>query len=417
MFYLKSFFKKQISLFVLICSLAISASLSAKPADKTNNKTIEPLPLEELRSFSEVYYFVKSSYVEEIDDKTLINAAIKGMVSSLDNHSRYLEPSAFANFTSDNNGEYAGIGLSFNDHALGIQISHIIKNSPADRQHLSKGMVVARINGINIKQISADDAYKLLNGKVNSKVTLSIIDAEANSKSEIISVKHPVSVKNTLKDYILTREVIEFPSIKSKLLSANTGYLAISQFTKKSPHEFIDAVTKMSSVKPIEKLIIDLRNNPGGVLEAAIKISDLFIDSGTLLTSSGRALDANEVFKASKITPYLDLEVVIMMNENSASSSEILAAALQDHDRATILGDTSYGKGSIQSIYFLSQHSGLKITTAKYFSPNGHKIQDIGIKPDVKFKTAGLENSQQSAILNDLELLQAFKLITLKKGK
>ncbi len=147
-------------------------------------------------------------------------------------------------------------------------------------------------------------------------------------------------------------------------------------------------------------------------MESAVEISDLFIDSGTLLTSTGRAKDANETFLASNITPFSKIELVVMMNENSASSSEILAAALQDHDRATIIGDKSYGKGSIQSIYFLRQDSGLKITTAKYFSPKGNKIQGVGITPDVKFKTAGLENKKKSKLLDDLEVLQAFELIS-----
>jgi carboxyl-terminal processing protease len=359
----------------------------------------QPLPLDELQTFSEVYFYVKSTYVEEIDDKTLINAAIKGMVSSLDNHSKYLDPSMFASFTADNNGEYAGIGLSFKDHPLGIEISTIVKNSPADRQKLTTGMVVSMINGINIKKISSDDAYKLLHGRVNSKVRLTVLNDDQSAHS-------------SSSDYLLSREIIYLPSISSKLLPNNVGYLAISQFTKKSPIEFIDAVTEMSAKQPLKKLIIDLRDNPGGVLESAIQISDFFIASGTLLTSSGRTSEANEVFEASSIAPYLNLDVVVMMNAYSASSSEILAAALQDHKRATILGDISYGKGSIQSIYTLRRSSGLKITTAKYFSPNGHKIQGIGIKPDVMFKTAGLENDQQTEILDDLEVLQAFELFS-----
>jgi len=379
----------------------------ATTPSSTEDQTQQPLPLEELRAFSEVYFYVKSTYVEEIDDKALINAAIKGMVGSLDNHSRYLDPSAFANFTADNNGEYAGIGLSFGDHKLGIQIDNIVKNGPADRQQLTIGMVVSKINGINIKQISSEDAYKLLHGKVNSTVKLTVLQNLAKLESD--------SADSPTKDYLLTREIIYLPSITSKRLPDNIGYLAISQFTKKSPLEFIDAVSDMSKGKPLDKLIIDLRNNPGGLLEAAIQISDLFIDSGTLLTSSGRTADSNEVFQASSIAPYMDFEVVVMMNAYSASSSEILAAALQDHKKATILGDISYGKGSIQSIYFLRQESGLKITTAKYFSPNGHKIQDVGIQPDVMFKTAGLENHQQSEILDDLELLQAFELISESK--
>jgi carboxyl-terminal processing protease len=390
---------------LLICGGLFSPLIS-----QAKNQPEQPLPLEELRAFSEVYYYVKSSYVEEIDDRALIKAAIKGMVSSLDNHSRYLDSSAFSNFTADNNGEYAGIGLSFADHTLGIQIDTVVKNGPADRQQLTKGMVVTRINDIDIKRISSDDAYKLLHGKVNSKLKLSILE-----NAQMLNDSNADQLEAKQKDYFLTREVIYLPSITSDLLPTNIGYLAISQFTKKSPIEFIDAVNQLSTDQPIQKLIIDLRNNPGGVLESAIQISDLFIDSGTLLTSSGRTTEANEVFQASSIAPYMNLEVVVMMNAYSASSSEILAAALQDHHKATILGDISYGKGSIQSIYFLRQDSGLKITTAKYFSPNGHKIQDVGIQPDVMFKTAELENHQQTEILNDLELLQAFEILSDKK--
>lgn len=394
----------------ITCTFLIFGSVFTPIKGLTKNQPDQTLPLDELRAFSEVYYYVKSSYVEEVDDKALIKAAIKGMVSSLDNHSRYLDSSAFSDFTADNNGEYAGIGLSFADHPLGIQIDTVVKNGPADRQKLIKGMVVTRINDIDIKRISSDDAYKLLHGKVSSKVKLTILNDEQNTNNG-----DPVSLNSEKKDYFLTREVIYLPSITSDLLPASIGYLAISQFTKKSPIEFIDAVNQMSASQPIEKLIIDLRNNPGGVLESAVQISDLFISSGTLLTSAGRTVEANEIFNASKIAPYVDFEVVVMMNEYSASSSEILAAALQDHDKATILGDVSYGKGSIQSIYFLRQKSGLKITTAKYFSPKGHKIQGIGIRPDVMFKTAGLENHQKTEILNDLELLQAFEILSDKK--
>lgn len=401
----KFFNLSAILLISTVSLLNVSNALATTPAS-TENRPKQPLPLEELRAFSEVYYYVKSTYVEEIDDKALINAAIKGMVNSLDNHSKYLEPAAFANFTADNDGEYAGIGLSFKDHELGIQINSVIKNSPADRQKLTTGMVVTKINDINIKKITPKDAYKLLQGKVNSSVKLTVVTGEQITQGA-----------KDGKEHFLNREVIYLPSITSYLLPDNIGYLAISQFTKKSPIEFIDAVTELSSPTPLKKLIIDLRNNPGGVLESAIQISDFFIDSGTLLTSSGRTSDSNEVFEASSIAPYVDFEVIIMMNAHSASSSEILAAALQDHKRATILGDISYGKGSIQSIYFLRQESGLKITTAKYYSPNGHKIQDVGIQPDVMFKTAGLENHQNSEILDDLELLQAFKLISANSDK
>ncbi len=196
-------------------------SVSTADSKKQPLVKTETLPLDELRSFSEVFYYVKSAYVDEVDDRELIQAAISGMVNSLDGHSRYLSPNAFANFTTDNNGEYAGIGLSFDDHSHGIQIDEIVKNGPADRQQLKVGMVVSKINGINIKQISSEDAYKLLHGKVNSQVQLTVLKDPNNPKSEENS-----------HEYTLIREVLQLPSITSDLLESNVGYLSISQFIK-----------------------------------------------------------------------------------------------------------------------------------------------------------------------------------------
>jgi len=396
---------------------------AAQKPDQSNPP--QSLPLEELRAFSEVYYYVKSTYVEEVDDKLLINAAIKGMVSSLDSHSRYLDPIAFASFTADNDGEYAGLGLSFNDHPKGIQIETIVAGSPADRHQLRRGMVVTAINDINIKQISSEDAYKLLHGKINSQVKLTVIVSATEevktaakkgvAKNNAKSINKSNAKHERLKDFFLTREIIILPSIISQLLPNGVGYLAIEQFTKKTPAEFVAAIEAMSSLHPLNELIIDLRNNLGGALESSIEVSDLFIDSGILLTSSGRASDANEVYRASAYAPYSDMKVVVMMNAYTASSSEILAAALSDHNKATLLGNISYGKGSIQTIYLLRKESGLKLTTAKYFSPNGNKIQDVGIEPDVLFKTAGLENDRKEKLLDDLEVLQAFNLVQAKK--
>jgi len=384
------------SLIVGIMLLAFGSSPLVS-ADQSSETTKHPLPLEELSTFSEVYYHVKSHYVEEVDDQVLIKAAIRGMVSSLDNHSKFLDSSDLRHFQADNSGEYAGIGLGFVDHPLGIKINSVIKNSPAERQNLKEGMIITKINGIDIAQISLDDAYKLMRGKKASQVKLRVFES-GHSENHT--------------DHILTREIIYLPSVSSDLLPDNTGYLAIYQFTKKSPLEFVEALGEMSANQPIQKLIIDLRDNPGGTLESSIEIADFFVDSGILLTSSGRTSEANETFAASKITPYKDLKLVVMMNEHSASSSEILAAALQDHNKAIILGSTSYGKGSIQSIYFLQRESGLKITTAKYYSPNGHEIQDVGITPDVKFRTNHLINNQDTNVLDDLEILQAFELIS-----
>ena len=394
------------SLFIIILVGLLTSFWSISAPSKTTLTVQDRLPLEELRIFSEVFYHVKSNYVEEVDDKALIKAAIEGMVSSLDPHSRYLDSIAFANFTVDNDGEYAGLGLSFDDHPLGIQIKSVVNNSPADRENLVKGMLVTRINNINITDISLEDAYKLLKGRVGSQVKLTIhLASPKSAKGSAIEI-----AKRMTKDYLLTREIIILPSVTSAILPNRVGYLAIGEFTKKTSSEFIAAMDNMTILHPLNSLIIDLRNNLGGALETSIDISDLFIDSGVLLTSSGRTSDANEIYRATPFAPYSDLKVTILINAYTASSSEILAAALQDHKKAILMGDISYGKGSIQTVYLLRQTSGLKLTTAKYFSPNGHEIQGVGIKPDIRFQTAGLVNNREEPLLDDLELLQAYNL-------
>ncbi len=361
-------------------------------------KKHQALPLNELRAFSEAYYRIKSAYIEEIDDTRLIRSAIRGMVSDLDKHSYYLSPKEFSRFNSDNEGEYAGLGLTFNDHKYGIEIDQVLNNSPAKDAGFKKGMIVTHINKESIQFISAKEAFGLLEGKAGSSVTLTIADA---------SFAQP-------KDFKLTRKIILIESVSSRSLPAKTGYVAISQFTLQSLSEFKRAISKISNESQIENLIIDLRDNPGGVMEIAVEISDLFITQGTLLSSSGRASDANEVFYASQSAPLSKLNVLVMINGGSASAAEIVAAALQDHEKAVIFGEQSYGKGSIQSIFALSQDSGMKLTTAEYFSPKGNKIQNIGVKPDVKFTNKKAKNTYNISLLDDPVVLQAFQLVSQK---
>ncbi len=379
------------------------------PSNKTEpNKAVSEqnftIATDALSQFKEAYHLIKSSYINETNDQQLITAAIRGMVQRLDEHSQYFDKTELAILNAQTDGQYAGVGLGFVDHPLGLKIINVIKNSPAYQQSISQGMVLTAINDLNIKNISAKDAYKLLQGEVDSKVKLRLA---LLTKNKISSVHN----------YQLTRKVIEIPSVKYQLLPHHIGYLALSQFTRKSATEFTEAIGQLSVKQPINKIIIDLRNNLGGVIESAIQISDYFIDSGKILISTGRAEDANETYLASKITPYKNFDVVILVNANTASASEFLAAALQEHHLATVIGEPSYGKGTIQSIYFLAQDAGLKITTAQYFTPKGHKIQDIGIKPDITFNTKKLKNHYPVKSLNNLELLQAFEYIKTIKRK
>lgn len=364
----------------------------AKPSE-------EPLPLDELRAFTEAYYQIKSSYVSEIDDITLLRAAIKGMVKDLDRHSRYLSPSDFTSFNTDNQGEYAGIGLSFNDHKQGIEVAEVIKNSPAARAGIRVGMLVTHIDETQLQFVPLEEAFEMLKGEEGSTVSLTISNNAANEAMV----------------YDLEREVILLESVESELLPSNVGYVSISQFTLNSYQEFNRAIGKMQKQKKLEKLIIDLRDNPGGVMDVAVELSDLFINQGKLLISSGRTQDSNHTYYAKKEAPLEDLEVLVMINAGSASASEIMAAALQDHKKAIIFGESSYGKGTIQSIIPLNQDAGLKLTTAEYFSPLGHKIQDIGITPDYSYQQKRAKNTYSVSLLDDPQLLQAYNLLSRTK--
>lgn len=378
-----------IALVSVICSIPVIASVKQKA---------EPLPLNELRAFTEAYYQIKSQYVKPVDDATLIRAAIQGMVGSLDVHSRYLSPKEYERFNTDNEGEYAGVGMSFTNHKFGIEVAEVVRNSPAFRAGIKSGMVVTHINQQAIKFMPAEKAFSLLKGEIGSIVGLTI------AASQFPKPQY----------FELRREIILLESVFSEKLPNNTGYVAISQFTLNSLEEFVNAVTQMFPTARYENLIIDLRNNPGGVMEAALNLSDLFISEGRLLVSSGRTDDANEIFNASQYAPFKDLKVVVVINGRSASASEILAAALQDHHKALILGETSYGKGSIQSIIPLNHRSGIKLTSAEYFSPKGSKIQDLGVKPDVEFDKKEKKNPYNVSLLDDPQILQAYNLLSNK---
>ncbi|WP_444996118.1 S41 family peptidase [Aliikangiella sp. IMCC44359] len=379
------------------CLLVIAFILT--PGVNAAEKEVqEQIPLKELRAFTEAYFHIKSSYVKPVDDVTLLRAAIRGMVNSLDDHSKYLPPEEFERFNTDNEGEYAGIGLQFNDHKFGLEVAAVINNSPAFKAGIKVGMIVTHIDGNEVKYLPAEQARNLFKGVPGSEVVLVVAAAE---------FARP-------KNIALQRELILLESVSRQMLPDHIGYISISQFTLNTVSEFKQAINELSTNNQLSKLIIDLRDNPGGILEVAVELSDLFVSHGKLLISTGRTEDSNETFYAHSLTPLENLQVVVIMNAGSASASEIMAIALQEHKKALILGEASYGKGTIQTVFDLNENSGMKITTAEYFSPFGAKIQDVGVKPDIAFSEKKIKNTYNVSLLDDPQLLQAYNILHLK---
>jgi len=307
------------------------------------------------------------------------------MVESLDKHSKYLSKKQFQSFMEANHGQYAGVGLIIRKKEYGVVVSKVVKNSPADEAGIKTGMMVIEVDGKPVDSLTHKKVSQMIRGEVGSIVELVVASPEYS----------------TPKKCQLQRRLVILESIKSQLLPKSVGYVAISRFTFKSLEEFNDAVVDLSREQPLKKLILDLRNNPGGTLDTAVELCDLFVREGKIVISTGNSEDAKQTYHASERTPFENLDVVVVINGQSASASEILASALRDHDKAIILGENSYGKGSIQSIFPLNDGSGIKLTSAEYFSPLGHKIQDVGIKPDVVFKAPKEKNPHDIRLLDD----------------
>jgi len=325
------------------------------------------LPLEELRNFTEIFERIRSSYVEEVDDTTLLEYAINGMLTSLDPHSAYLQPDDFSDLQENTSGKFGGLGIEVGQEDGLILVVTPIDDTPAQKAGIKAGDLIVSLDGEAVMGMSLNDAIERMRGEPGSEITLEI---RRKNEKELLTFK-------------LKRAEIKVASVRTEMLSGNIGYVRITQFQEKTGSELSSAVEDWRDDGGLNGIILDLRNNPGGVLDAAVDVVDTFISQGRIVYTKGRTPSSDLSYSATNHTPAAGVPVVVLINGGSASASEIVAGALQDHQRAVIVGTQSFGKGSVQSVLPITQDRAIKLTTARYFTPNGRSIQAHGISPDI----------------------------------
>jgi len=336
------------------------------------------LPIEDLKIFAEIFGKIKSDYVEDIDDSQLLNDAIKGMLDGLDPHTVYLDPESFREMNIDTHGEFGGLGLEVTMENGVIRIVAPIDDTPAHKAGLKSGDLIISMDGVQVKGLSLGESVSLMRGKPGSEIVLTIVRKDRPEPFEV-----------TLK-----RAIIQLESVRAELLETGFGYVRVIQFQTGTATSLRQQLARLAreAGTALKGLVLDLRDNPGGVLDGAIQVSDTFLRDGLIVSTRGRAEDSEVTFSASPKDYLNDAPLVVLVNGGSASASEIVAGALQDHGRALILGTTTFGKGSVQTILPMLNGAALKLTTARYYTPNDRSIQATGITPDVVSQPA--ESSQ-----------------------
>ncbi|MDZ7752049.1 MAG: S41 family peptidase [Gammaproteobacteria bacterium] len=377
---------------LLLAGLVAGAMVSVGQDVLAKKENAAPLPLAELQAFSQVLEKIKSDYVEEVDDKTLINNAIKGMLSGLDPHSTYLDPDDYKDLQAGTSGEFGGLGIEVTMEDGFIKVVAPIDDTPAQRAGVKAGDTIIRLDDTSVKGLSLGDAVKVMRGKPGSVITLTIIREGADK---------PLKLD-------IERDVIKVQSVKSRTLEDGYGYVRITQFQSHTNDHLRDAVDelKRDNGGELRGLVLDLRNNPGGVLSAAVSVSDAFIKKGLLVYTEGRIGDSRLKFNAKPTDILNGAPLVVLVNGGSASASEIVAGALQDQERAVIMGEATFGKGSVQTILPMENGSALKLTTARYYTPSGRSIQAEGIVPDIVLEnvTVAAAEDTGSARLKERDL-------------
>ena len=336
--------------------------------------------------FSEVLEKIKLEYVEDVDQSEVMDAAINGILQSLDPYSAYMNPKLFEEMQTETSGKFGGLGIEVTMEAGVVKVISPIDDTPASRAGIKAGDYIVKIDGEQVQGKSLMEAVNLMRGNVGSPIEITI-RRKGSKKAKV---------------YKIEREVIEIKSVVSKIIDYKIGYIRLSSFNQNSGAQLNEEIAKFEKNKKIVGYIFDLRNNPGGLLSQAVKISNFFLDDGEIVSTKGRKERENRKFFAKKGDKINGKPLIVLINNGSASASEIVAGALQNHKRAVLLGITTFGKGSVQSIIPLKNRGALRLTISKYYLPSGKSISEIGISPDIKVEEEGEEFSINTSTDNQL---------------
>ena len=358
--------------------------ISFKVQANTSDKLYEKIDL-----FGEVLEKVKEEYVDEVDQADVMDSAINGVLQSLDPYSAYMSPELFKSMQIDSKGEFGGLGIEIAMEGGVVKVIAPIADTPAEKVGIKAGDYIVKINETQVQGKSLMEAVKLMRGPVGSSITLTI---------------RRKGIKKSLS-FEIKREIIEVKSVESKILGKkdNIGYVKLKSFNENSEKQFIKTIKKYEKEKKLIGYIVDLRNNPGGLLTQAISITDFFLEEGEIVSTKGRKISESRKFFAKSGDGINGKPIIVMINNGSASASEIFAGALKDHKRAIILGENSYGKGSVQSIIPLKNGGGIRLTISKYYLPSGKSISEVGVSPDIVIKEEVKESAANSNDDNQLE--------------
>ena len=364
----------------LLASFAVSAQQPATDSLEANKaQSEERLPLRELRVFTQVFEQIRRGYVEEVKDTELLENAISGLLLELDPHSAYLNKSDYDDLQESATGEYSGLGLEVGSERGMIKIISPIDDTPAAKAGIKAGDLIIEVDGVPVRGMALQKAIDKLRGEKGTSIELMVLREGQETPIE----------------FTIVRDTIQFSSVRSRIIEPGYGYVRISQFQTSSGDDFkkelLDLKQQETSLKGV---IIDLRNNPGGLVPASVDISDAVLDGGTVVYTEGRLPSSNSRYEATSGDILEGIPIVVLINGGSASASEIVAGALQDHQRAAIIGTQSFGKGSVQTVIPLGDGRAVKLTTARYFTPNGRSIQAEGIVPDIIVEPAEIRRYQ-----------------------